>query len=69
MPRCRHCEDDLPDDCPDHITSCRSYSNWKAKQLGDMLPEDDAVVLELFAGLCEFDVATRDGLEFLPHLD
>ncbi len=69
MSRCRHCGDDLPDDAPPSVSSCRSYADWRARQAGDMLTEDEAVDLTLFAGLCELDVATRDGLEMLPELD
>lgn len=69
MSRCRHCEDELPDDCPLDVTSCRSYSNWKARQLGDILTEDEARDLTLFWGLCAMDVAIRDGVELLPALD
>jgi len=69
MPRCRQCEDELPEDCPADVTSCRSYCRWKARLVGDMLTEEQARDLELFAGLCELDVACRDGLELLPELD
>lgn len=34
-----------------------------------MLPADEADMLGLFAGLCEWDVAIRDGPELLPELD
>jgi hypothetical protein len=68
-PRCRHCEDELPEDCPAGVTSCASYCNWKAGQRGDMLPENEARALELWKGLCALDVAIRNGLELLPELD
>jgi hypothetical protein len=69
MPACRHCGDDLPEDCPATVTSCKSYADWRARQRGDMLPADEADALALYAGLCAFDVALRDGLEMLPELD
>ncbi len=69
MPRCRHCEDELPSDCPADVTSCRSYCNWKARSEGDMLPAWKAEILTVFAGLCALDVAVRDGLDSLPALD
>jgi hypothetical protein len=66
---CRHCGDELPDDGPPDVTSCRGYANWRARQAGDMLPVDEADVLTLWAGLCAMYMATRDGLELLPELD
>ena len=36
---------------------------------GDMLTEEQAEALELFAFLCGVDVAMRGGLELLPQLD
>jgi hypothetical protein len=65
---CRHCGDDLPEDSPASVTSCRGYADWRARQMGDMLPAEEADMLGLFAGLCALDVATRDGLEMLPEL-
>ena len=69
MPRCRHWNDELPEDCPPTVTSCRSYANWRARQAGDMLPEDAAIDLQLIWGLCALDVGIRDGLEMPPELD
>jgi hypothetical protein len=69
MPRCRHCEEELPDDCPADVTSCRSYCNWKARSESDMLPAWKADMLTVFAGLYSLDVAMQDGLELLPDLD
>jgi hypothetical protein len=65
----RHCGDELPDDCPTEITSCRSYANWKAKQKGDTLTEEFAVMLIMFECFFALDAASRDGLENLPDLD
>ena len=67
MPRCRHCDDELPDDCPADVTSCRSYANWKARKLGGMLTEEGARDLTLLWGLCAMYVATDKGLELLPE--
>ena len=69
MPRCRLCEDELPDDCPADVTSCQSYCNWWAQQRGDTLTTEEADKMALLALLCEMDVACRDGLETLPELD
>lgn len=32
---CRHCGEDLPDDCPEGVTSCRGYCDWKARRAGE----------------------------------
>src|SRR5262245_51678622 len=40
---CRHCNAPLPDDCPPVVTSCRSYADWRARQAGDMLTEDESL--------------------------
>jgi hypothetical protein len=69
MPPCRHCGDELPEDCPATLTSCKAYCDWKARQRGDMQPADEADALALYAGLCRFYVALRDDLEMLPELD
>jgi hypothetical protein len=66
--RCRHCGDELPRDCPPGVTSCRGYADWRARQKGDLLPTEEADALLLLAGLCEPDVAVRDGLPELPRL-
>jgi hypothetical protein len=42
MPRCRHCHDYLPADCPQGLTSCRAYADWRARSKGDLLPGDEA---------------------------
>jgi hypothetical protein len=68
MPRCRHCHNELPDDCAADIASCRSYCRWRARLRGDMLTEEEALDLTLLERLCELEVAIRDGLESLPHL-
>jgi hypothetical protein len=68
MPRCRHCHDDLPADCPQGLTSCRAYADWRARQCGDMLGEQEANDLTLYAGLCALAVAVRDGLAEVPDL-
>jgi hypothetical protein len=34
-----------------------------------MLTEEEARDLTLLARLCELEIAIRDGLELLPHLD
>lgn len=68
MPRCRHCDDELPDDCPADLTNCRSYCNWRTQERGNMLTEDEARDFELFTGLCDLDVACRNGLK-LPELN
>ena len=65
---CRHCQDELPADCPPGVTSCRSHADWRARQCGDMLPADEADALTLLAGLCVMDVALPDGLDVLPEL-
>lgn len=65
--RCRHCGDDLPEDCPDTVTSCRGYSAWQARQtIG--LDATDVHRLELLPAFCSVHVAIRDGLETLPEL-
>jgi hypothetical protein len=66
---CRHCGDALPDNAPPSITSCTAYADWRARQVGDILPEGEAAMLAVFKGLCALDVAIRDGLELLPELD
>jgi len=68
-PTCRHCGDELPEDCPTNATSCIAYADWRARQLGDMLDEETAKALTLFKFYCAFTVALRDGLEELPHLE
>jgi hypothetical protein len=65
---CRHCGDELNDDCPDGVTSCRGYADWKARRMGDMLTEGDAGTLILLAFYCAWDVALRDGLDLIPQL-
>jgi hypothetical protein len=69
MPSCHHCGDELPEDCPATLTSCKAYCDWRARQRGDMLPADEADMLGLYAGLCRLDVGLRDGLERLPELE
>jgi hypothetical protein len=44
-PVCRHCGDELPEDCPPHLTSCRAYWDWRARQAGDMLTEEESAAL------------------------
>ena len=68
MPTCRHCGDEL-DDAPLGVDTCKKWCAWQARQLGDMLTEEEAKRLELFAFLCAIEVATRDGLELVPELD
>jgi hypothetical protein len=68
MHRCRHCHDGLPADCPADVTSCRAYSDWRARRQGDLLAAAEADDLTLYAGLCALAVATRDGLADLPDL-
>jgi len=68
MPRCRHCHDDLPADCPPDLTSCRAYADWRARKKGDLLPGAEANDLTLYAGFCEMSVAIRDGLKEMPDL-
>src|SRR5262245_43135267 len=58
---CRHCEDELLDDCPPDVTSCRSYANRRARQAGDMLTEDESHDLTVLWVLCSISVAIRDG--------
>ncbi len=67
--RCRHCNDPLPDDAPPEATSCKQYARWRARQRGDMLPEDECDDLTLLGGLCALLVALREGLPRLPDLD
>jgi hypothetical protein len=64
----RNSDDELPDDCPAGITSCRGYCDWRARQAGDMLPAALAVDLTLFAGYCALQVAIRRGLPELPDV-
>jgi hypothetical protein len=66
---CRHCGDELPDDCPPDVSSCKGYADWYAKSKGDMLPSDEADALTVWAGLCAMLVALDDGLPELPDLD
>jgi hypothetical protein len=47
--RCRHYDDELPDECPAGVTSCPGYCDWRARQQGDMLPPALAVDLTLLA--------------------
>ena len=61
MPRCRHCDDELPDYCPADVTSCRSYFNWWAQRRGDALTAEEAHKVALLVLLCEMDVASWDG--------
>jgi hypothetical protein len=68
MPRCRHCHDDLPADCPATLTSCRQYADWRARRRGDLLGAAEADDLTLYAGLCALYVSLRDGLRELPDL-
>jgi hypothetical protein len=68
IPRCRHCHDDLPADCPPDLTSCRAYADWRSRSKGDLLPGDEADDLMLYAGLCALSVMFRDGLEQMPDL-
>jgi hypothetical protein len=66
---CRHCGDTILEDCPAHVTSCRGYADWWAKQRGDMLSEDEAKTLTLLGFFCSLNVALRDGLELIPELE
>jgi len=50
------------------VTSCKGYAHWRARQAGDMLPEDVAKRLELLSLFCAMEVAIRDGLELLLEL-
>lgn len=68
MPRCRHCDAELPDGCPVAVTGCRSYASRKAKQKGDMLTGDEAEILDMLAALCAADVATQSERDLLPGL-
>jgi hypothetical protein len=52
-PACRHCGDELPEDCPPHLTSCRAYADWRARQAGDLLDEEEAGCLMLLRFNCE----------------
>jgi hypothetical protein len=66
---CRHCGDDLPDDAPATVTSCRAYCAWFARRRGDTLTTLEADSLTLWPMYCALDVALRDGLPELPDLD
>lgn len=64
MPRtCFRCGDDLPCDAPPGVATCRQYATAVARARGDMLTEEMAHDLTLYAGLCAIDVAIRDGDE------
>jgi hypothetical protein len=68
MPHCRHCGDELPDDCPTRVASCQAYGDWRARRKGDLLGAAEANDLILLAGLCAVAVALRDGPAKLPDV-
>jgi hypothetical protein len=69
MPTCRHCGDTLPGDGPPHLTSCRAYCDWRARQAGSLLGEEEAGCLMLLRFYCEWAVAIRVGAEKVPDLE
>lgn len=44
-PTCDRCHDDLPDDAPPDVRTCRQYADRRARTAGDMLPADQADAL------------------------
>jgi hypothetical protein len=66
---CRHCGDDIPDDAPADVTSCRAYADWRARQAGDMLTDRQFADLTLYRGLCQLTLAFRHRLPTLPELE
>jgi hypothetical protein len=66
---CHHCGDTLPDDAPADVTSCRSYSEWLARQGRDTLTENHPSGMTLLVHFCDLSAVLRDVLEFLSALE
>jgi hypothetical protein len=69
MPTCRHCGDELPEDSPTHLTSCRAYADWRARLRGDLLTEAEANDLLLLRAYCALQVVYYGRLEKVPELE
>jgi hypothetical protein len=68
MPTCGQCSDAL-DDAPPGVDTCCKGCAWQARRCGDILTATEVKRLQMFAFLCAFEVAARDGLEVVPELD
>jgi hypothetical protein len=60
---CQHCQDDLPDDTPPAVQTCRQYADWYARTEGDMLTQERAGALMLFREMCGLAEALEEGRE------